>query len=158
MNENKHLNNLHCKQCGAELAEDSVFCEQCGKRVKPNKWLFVFITIALLLGVGGLWYLISLDSRRDLSGGSTNKHSKAFNESQKVLDNVMESVNKAKDCDELDMATFGILGLLAVEGIDAMPEADQAELDELTSKIDKVLKQKKAELNCQEDSFFDDED
>ena len=91
-------------------------------------------------------------------GGGNNKHSKAFNESKKVLDNVMESVNKAKDCDDLDMATFGILGLLAVEGIDAMPQADQEELDELTTKIDKALEQKKAELNCQDDSFFDEED
>ena len=61
MNRNEHSVNdkLHCKHCGAELAEDSVFCEQCGKRVKPNKWLFVFIATALLLGVGGLWYYLS---------------------------------------------------------------------------------------------------
>lgn len=91
-------------------------------------------------------------------GGGSNKHSKAFNESKKVLDNVLESVNKAKDCDDLDMAAFGILGLLAVEGIDAMPQADEEELNELTTKIDKALEEKKAELNCQDDNFFDDED
>ena len=50
---------MECKRCHKEIADDSVFCEHCGKRVKPNQWLFVFITIALLLGVGGLWFYLS---------------------------------------------------------------------------------------------------
>lgn len=62
MNENKHIDNLHCKHCGAELAEDSVFCEQCGKRVKPNKWLFIILAFALLLVGVGLWYLLGRES------------------------------------------------------------------------------------------------
>lgn len=59
MNRNEHNVNdeLHCKHCGAELAEDSVFCEQCGKRVNPNKWLYIIPAFALLL-VGGCFWLI----------------------------------------------------------------------------------------------------
>ena len=58
MNRNEHSVNdkLHCKHCGAELAEDSVFCEQCGKRVKLKKWLFIILAFALLLVGGGLWW------------------------------------------------------------------------------------------------------
>ena len=73
-------------------------------------------------------------------------HSKAFNESKKVLDNVKSEIQSAKDCDEVDMATFGILGLLGVEGVDEMPDAEQEELTKLTEEIDKVLEAKKAEL------------
>lgn len=86
-------------------------------------------------------------------------HSKAFNESKKVLDNVKSEIQSAKDCDEVDMATFGILGLLGVEGADEMPDAEQEELTKLTEEIDKVLEAKKAELNCQDDeSWFDEEE
>lgn len=92
-------------------------------------------------------------------GGNNNGKSKAFNESKKVLDNVMEGIEKAKTCDDVDMAAFGILGLLGVEGIDAMPQAEQDELEKLSEKIDEAMTQKKAELNCPEDeSWFDDED
>ena len=87
-----------------------------------------------------------------------NKHSKAYNESKKVLESVMEGVEKASTCDDVDMAAFGILGLLGVEGVDAMPEAEQEELSKLTDKIDEVVKTKKAELNCKEDSFFGGDD
>lgn len=62
MNENKHIDNLQCKRCGAELASDSVFCEQCGKRVKPNKWLFIILAFALLLVGVGLWFLLGRES------------------------------------------------------------------------------------------------
>lgn len=62
MNEKKHIDNMHCKRCGAELASDSVFCEQCGKRVKPNKWLFIILAFALLLVGVGLWFLLGRES------------------------------------------------------------------------------------------------
>lgn len=92
------------------------------------------------------------------SCGGNNNHSKAFNESKKVLDGVMEAVEKASTCDDLDMAAFGILGLLGVEGVDAIPEAEQEELTKLTEKIDKAMESKKAELNCKDDSMFDFDD
>lgn len=89
-----------------------------------------------------------------------NKHSKAFNESKKILDNVLESVEKAETCDDLDMAAFGVLGLLGVEGVDAMPESEQEELTKITEKIDKAMEDKKAALDCKDDGswFSDDEE
>ena len=87
-----------------------------------------------------------------------NKHSKAYNESKKVLENVMEAVEKAETCDDLDMAAFGILGLLGVEGVDAMPESEQQELSKLTDKIDELMESKKAKLDCKDDDFFDTDD
>lgn len=91
-------------------------------------------------------------------GGNNNGKSKAFNESKKVLDNVMEGIEKAKTCDDVDMAAFGILGLFGVEGLDAMPQAEQDELEKLSEKIDEAMAKKKAELNCPEDddSWLDD--
>lgn len=94
------------------------------------------------------------------SCGGNNGHSKAFNESKKILDNVKEEIQNAKDCDDVDMATWGIIGLLGVEGVDAMPDAEQEELSKITEEIDKVLEAKKAELSCPEDDdwFSEDED
>ena len=54
-----------------------------------------------------------------------NSHSKAFNESKKIIDKISESLKQAKTCDDLDVAAFGILGLLGVEGIDAISETEQ---------------------------------
>lgn len=110
-----------------------------------KKTLFALVMSVIMIGLA--------------SCGGNNGHSKAFNESKKILDNVKEEVQKAKDCDELDMATFGILGLLGVEGVDEMPDAEQEELSKITEEIDKVLEAKKVELNCQDDdSWFEDDE
>lgn len=86
-------------------------------------------------------------------------HSKAFNEAKKILDKINTSIKDAKSCDDLDMAAFGYLGLLGVEGIDAISAEEQKDLEELTSKMEKVMEQKKTELNCSDNSFWDmDED
>lgn len=85
-------------------------------------------------------------------------HSKAFNESKKILDNVKEGIEKAETCDDVDMATMGVLGLLGVEGVDAMPESEQDELSKITEEIDKVLETKKAELNCQDEIWEEEEE
>ena len=87
-----------------------------------------------------------------------NDHSKAFNQSKKILDNITSSINKAKTCDDLDMAAFGILGMLGVEGIDAMSEAETQELSELTDKMNELMEKKRAELNCKEDDFWGSDD
>ena len=106
MNGNKHNVNdkLHCKHCGAELAEDSVFCEQCGKRVKPNKWLFVFIATALLLGVGGLWFYLS---HRD--EGPQPKPKPTYTISVKSSDEAMGTVNGGGTYDTIITATIEAL-------------------------------------------------
>ena len=106
------------------------------------------------------------------SCGGGNGHSKAYNEAKKVLDGVMEEVNKANTCDDIDVAAFGVLGLLAVDGIDKLNEADglvsgavhttgeadQKALDELTEQISKTVEEKKAALDCKDDFWFDDEE
>lgn len=110
-----------------------------------KKTLFALVMSIIMIGLA--------------SCGGNNGHSKAFNESKKILDNVKEEIQKAKTCDDVDMATFGILGLLGVDGVDAMPEAEQEELSKITDEIDKVLEAKKAELDCKDDdSWFDDDD
>lgn len=51
---------MECKRCHKEIADDSVFCEHCGKRVRPNKWLlFLIIVLILLLCCGGIWVYLS---------------------------------------------------------------------------------------------------
>ena len=74
-----------------------------------------------------------------VSCGGNDGHSKAFRESKKILDNIKTQINKASDCDAVDMAAFGILGLFGVEGIDEMSEAEQEELSKLSDEIDKVM-------------------
>lgn len=112
-----------------------------------KKTLFALVMSVIMIGLA--------------SCGGNNGHSKAFNQSKKILDNIKSEIQKAKDCDDVDMAAFGILGLLGVEGVDAMPQSEQDELSKLTDEIDKVMADKKAELNCKEDDSWlwdDDED
>ena len=89
-----------------------------------------------------------------VSCGGNDGHSKAFRESKKILDNIKTQIEKDTDCDEVDMAAFGILGLFGVEGLEYMSEAEQEELSKLSDGIDKVMDAKKAELNCPEDEDF----
>lgn len=46
---------FHCKRCGAELASDSKFCEQCRKKTRR---LISIIAFAVLFVGGGLWFLL----------------------------------------------------------------------------------------------------
>lgn len=47
---------MKCKRCGAEIADDSKFCEFCGKRVKHRVWLLAIIVIIILMVCGVLGY------------------------------------------------------------------------------------------------------
>ncbi len=87
-----------------------------------------------------------------------NKHSKAFNESKKILDIVLENVEKAETCDDLDMAFVGIFDLLSVEGINAIPETEAQELTTITEKIDEVMEAKRADFDCQDEELIDNDD
>ena len=98
--------------------------------------------LALVMGV----IMITMAS----CGG--NNHSKAFNEAKKIMDKITTSVKDAKTCDDLDMAAFGFLGLLGVEGLDALSEEEQKELDE------KLMEERRAELNCKDNSFWDEDE
>lgn len=87
-----------------------------------------------------------------------NRHSKAFNESKEIIDKIIESLKQAETCDDLDMAAFGILGVLGVEGLDAISEAEQKQLSELTEKMQMLMEQKKDELECADENFWDSDD
>ena len=112
-----------------------------------KKTLFALVMSVIMIGLA--------------SCGGNSGHSKAFNESKKILDKVSQEIQDANDCDAVDMATWGIIALLGVDGIDEMPEKEQDELSKITEEIDKVLEAKKAELNCPEENddwYNDDED
>lgn len=85
------------------------------------------------------------------------KHSKAFNESKKILEQIMDATQKAENCDDLEMAAFGILGLLGVEGLDSMPEDEQNLISELSEQLNTLMEEKSATLNCNEEEEMDDE-
>lgn len=89
--------------------------------------------------------------------GGGNKHSKAYNEAEKILKQVIESVDKAKTCDDLDMAAFGVIGIIAVEGIDELSDAEAKELTKYTDQIDESIDAKKASLGCEDEPFFDED-
>lgn len=107
MNRNEHSVNdkLHCKHCGAELAEDSVFCEQCGKRVKPNKWLFIILAFALLLVGGGLWYYMTHRSGKK----PLPKSKPTYTISIKSSDETMGTVNGGGTYDTIITVTIEAL-------------------------------------------------
>ena len=92
------------------------------------------------------------------SCGGSNSGSKAFNDSKKILEDVKEAVQQADNCDDVDMAAFGVLGLLAVEGIENLTEAEQEALGQISEEIEEISNQKKAELNCEEETSYEDED
>ena len=87
-----------------------------------------------------------------------NKHSKAFNESKRILDNIYESIDKAETCDDLDTAFVAIIDLLSVEGIDAIPETEHQELTTIAEKIDELMESKRADFGCQDDELIDNDD
>ncbi len=87
-----------------------------------------------------------------------NKHSKAFNESKKIMNSVLENVEKAETCDDLDMAFIGIIDLLSVEGINAIQEPEQQELTKISEKIDEIMGAKRTEFGCQDEDLINDDD
>lgn len=50
---------MKCKKCGAKIADDSKFCEYCGKRVKHRVWLPTIIVIIIFMVCGVLGYNIN---------------------------------------------------------------------------------------------------
>ena len=89
-----------------------------------------------------------------------NGHTKPYNEAKEILESVKDGIQSAKDCDELDMAVFGVIALFGVEDIDEITESEEDLFTKLTDEIDKILENKKAALNCKddEDDWGDDDD
>jgi len=83
------------------------------------------------------------------------KYSKPYNEAKEILESVRENIIDAKDCDELDMAVFGVIALLGVEDLDKITNTEEDLLTKLSNEIDKILEKKKAALKCEDE--YDDE-
>lgn len=55
---------MKCKYCHKEIADDSIFCEYCRKKVKPNRWpFFLIIIFILLLSCVGIWIYVSYSNK-----------------------------------------------------------------------------------------------
>lgn len=91
------------------------------------------------------------------SCGNGDKHSKGYNASVKVLDDVMLKVELAKDCEALEAAMTGLSELYFMD--DSIPL--QSERDELSEKLltlFETVNQKTVAMNCQEEEeYFDEE-
>ena len=85
-------------------------------------------------------------------------HTKPYNEAKAILEEVKAGIQNAKDCDELDVAVFGVIALFGVEDIDMITEDEENLLTKLTEEMDKILENKKAALNCEDDDFFETDD
>ena len=60
---------MKCKHCGEEIANDSVFCEFCGKKINTDKkrQLMLSITIALLVTISISMTILSLSQNKLIS-------------------------------------------------------------------------------------------
>lgn len=55
---------MKCKKCGAEIADDSKFCEFCGVRVKPRLWLPIIMVLIIFLGCSFAVYIDQTHQRQ----------------------------------------------------------------------------------------------
>ena len=85
---------MNCKHCGAEVADDSVFCENCGAKIggrknplKGNKNKLLWIGGAIVLVIATIVAIV-------LSRGSTSKAESIFNDlnSEEYIRIIPESV------------------------------------------------------------------
>lgn len=91
---------------------------------------------------------------------NNDQYSKPYKEAKEILDNITSLTNKAKDCNDLDVAAFGIIGMLSVEGVDSLPEVEQKLLSDQMDKLGELMEQRRAELNCVDETDgieFDDD-
>lgn len=85
-------------------------------------------------------------------------HTKPYKEAMVILEGVKDGIQNAKDCDELELAAFGMIALFGVEDIDKVTEAEDNQIKKFTEEMDKILHSKKAALNCKDDDFFEKND
>ena len=90
------------------------------------------------------------------SCGESNKHSKGYEASKKVLDEVMVNVEQAKDCEELDIAVAGMIRLFFVEDSITL-QSEKDEISNMLTTINEVAEQKKVAMNCQEEEEYIDD-
>ena len=105
------------------------------------------ILFALLMGV----IMIGL-----ASCGGGNKHSKGYEKSKKVLDEVMVNVEQAKDCEEIEIALAGIMYIYFVEDSITL-QSEREELSDMLVTVTEAANQRKVAMNCQEEEEFIDD-
>ena len=85
-----------------------------------------------------------------------NKGSKEFQDNKALFEKLEKAINDSQTCDELEDAALNILfSSLAVEEYaeeDKMTEAEQAEIEKLGEKLEKVMEAKVAKLGCEEEN------
>ena len=93
-----------------------------------------------------------------MAQNSETNHTKPYKDAMAILEQVKEGIQSAKDCDELELAAFGMLELFSVENIDMVTEEEDNLINKFTEEMNKILENKKTALNCKGDDFFEKSD
>ena len=90
-----------------------------------------------------------------------NKGSKEFQDSKALSEKFEKAINDAQTCDELQDAVLEVLiSGMAVEEYaeeDKMTEAEQAEMEKLGEKLEKLMEEKVAKLGCDDEEEVEEE-
>ena len=93
-----------------------------------------------------------------MAQNSETNHTKPYKDAMVILEGVQEGIQNAKDCDELELAAFGMFALFGVEDIDKVTEEEDNLINKFTEEMSKILENKKTALNCKGDDFFNNND
>ena len=90
-----------------------------------------------------------------------NKGSKEFQDSKALSEKFEKAINEAQTCDELQDAVLEVLisGMTVEEYAeeDKMTEAEQAEMEKLGEKLEKLMEEKVAKLGCDDEEEVEEE-
>ena len=85
-------------------------------------------------------------------------HTKPYKDAMAIFEEVQEGIQNAKDCEELEVAVFGMFALCTVDDLDKVTEEEENLLNKFTEKMNNILENKKTALNCKGDDFFENSD
>jgi hypothetical protein len=90
-----------------------------------------------------------------------NKESKEFQDNKALTEKFEQAINEAQTCDELQDAVLEVLisGMAMDEYAeeDKMTEAEQAEIEKLGEKLEKLMEEKVAKLGCEDEEEVEEE-
>ena len=90
-----------------------------------------------------------------------NKGSKEFQDNKALSEKFEKAINEAQTCDELQDAVLEVLisGMTVEEYAeeDKMTEAEQAEMEKLGEKLEKLMEEKVAKLGCDDEEEVEEE-
>lgn len=88
-----------------------------------------------------------------------DEHSKAFQNIEREIKDIEQSIQQTDDCGELDMFSFSILGLKSdvenLQGDETLKEGELEAMNEAVERIEVMWNGKKDSLNCSEPSEDD---